>query len=528
MISKKSGRLTPEPVYRAVNTAAPARRRAPAHRAGTILEKRRSAFIGYYSPYSAICQKQGSAPDCVSGFALRRFTTWFPDKKHPRTYPLSDPADFTGIGRLPNISDRDTLPSMTDQRRPFSRRALLFVIYGNMILYGFVQSMRGVIYPLMKNDFAVSYSQQGFLMGLLSFVSVTACAVAGVFLNHFGFRKAIALGFVAVMGGMGAFGLIPFAGFGLVSVMFIVIQWGLGFFEIGLNGLGSKTFTRKSALMMSLLHFFYGVGAILGPAFAGIVVNSPRLNWRFVYPIGLIPMLIMALVSFFAAPGEKAAEKTEPGIKKTEPERRYGFWSAMKDPMVWRFGFIMGLTSAGESGTSNWSGLYLHDVYGYDPRTTIAFFLSSFYVLYTLSRLFGGFIIEKAGYIKSLCAASAAVIILFALGFILGRNGIWVLPFTGLFLAILWPTILAVGIGIFGKRAQTANSAIIVIAFSLGGIIQFLIGLVNRFAGEAWGYRSCLIYLIAMGICLWRLARLLRVRRAAGLSPETASPADLL
>jgi hypothetical protein len=44
-------------------------------------------------------------------------------------------------------------------------------------------------------------------------------------------------------------------------------------------------------------------------------------------------------------------------------------------------------------------------------------------------------------------------------------------------------------IGAFGKGVQTAVSAIIVIAFSLNEIIQYLVGLINRFISEAWGYK---------------------------------------
>ncbi|MDR0602115.1 MAG: MFS transporter [Treponema sp.] len=410
---------------------------------------------------------------------------------------------------------------MPRQRGPYS--GVLFVIYGNMVLYGFVQTMRGVIYPLMKNNFAVSYSRQGFMVFLVSCTSVAACAAAGIFLNRFGFRKSIAAGFAAVLAGMASFLAAPqsgaAAGFPVIAGMFILIQAGLGFFEIGLNGMGAKTFTKKSALMMNLLHFFYGMGAILGPAFAGFVANGLGLNWRLVYPIGLIPTAAMALVTFFVMPKDPPPAGADPGPVPADTAGKSGagrtaangftFWSALREPMVWRFGIILGLASAGEVSTANWSGLYLQDVYGYDPKTTGAAFLSLFYIFYTTVRLFGGFIIEKTGYFKSLLFAAGAIVILFAAGFSLGRNGIWILPFTGLFLAIIYPTVLAVNIRILGERAQTAGSAILVIAFSLGGIIQFLIGLTNRYLGEAWGYRSCIVYTTVMGILLWRLSRII-------------------
>jgi fucose permease len=418
---------------------------------------------------------------------------------------------------------------MLHQRRASS--GVFFVIYGNMILYGFVQTMRGVVYPLVKNNFDVSYSRQGFLVFLVSCASVAACAAAGVFLNRFGFRKSMAAAFTAVLAGMASFLAAPekgaAAGFWIMAGMFILIQSGLGFFEIVLNGMGAKTFTKKSALMMNLLHFFYGMGAVLGPAFAGFIANGLGLSWRLVYPIGLVPVALMALVTFFMAPKETPpavpAIPADTAPAQADPSggngaEGFSFWSALREPMVWRFGVILGLASVGDVSMTNWSGLYLQDVYGYDPRTTGAAFLSLFYILYTATRLFGGFVIEKAGYFKSLLFASGAVVILFCSGFILGRNGVWILPFTGLFLAILYPTVLAVNIHVFGKRAQTASSAILVIAFSLGGLIQFLIGITNRYLGEAWGFRSCVLYIAAMGLLLWRLSRIVFLHKPASPS----------
>jgi fucose permease len=403
---------------------------------------------------------------------------------------------------------------------PRSRRfSIFFIIYGNMVLYGFIQTIRGVVFPLVKNDFAASYSRQGLLVFLISVMSVLSCIAAGVFLSRFGFKRSLLFGFVLVIAGMASFYFVPagnkavFIGFWITAGVFLILQMGLGFFEIGLNGIGVKTFTKKSALMMSLLHFCYGVGAVIGPAFAGFIAGRPAMGWRLIYPLGIIPVGLMALLSFLLAPGRKAEAEASPvdnpaaGTAGNTGAGGYGFWSAMKDPMVWHFGFLLGLSSVGEMGISNWGGLYLQDVYGLDPKTTGAAFVSLFYILYTVARLFGGFVIEKAGYLRSLLAAVAAILVLLAAGFSLGRNGIWLLPLTGLFLAILYPTLLAVSAGIFRERAQTASSAIIVISFSLNGIIQYSIGLVNRYIGPAWGYRSCILYILVLGILLYRLER---------------------
>jgi fucose permease len=390
---------------------------------------------------------------------------------------------------------------------------LLFIIYGDMVLYGFVQSTKGVVFPLIKNEFNASYNEQGLLVALVSLVAVFFCVVAGVFIGRYGLKKALVLGFFLAALGMGSFYFA--SGFWLAAGIYLVIQSGLSFFEISLNGLGVRIFTVKSALMISLLHFFYGAGAIAGPRFAGFITNRPGMNWRLIYPAALIPVFVMLFITLcinFPDKPEKGRRNHPAG--ETAREKFSGpakspFWVVIKQPMVWLFGLILGFGGAVEGGSVNWSVLYLQDVYGLDPVTSGAAFVSAFFVLYTMSRLISGFFIEKAGYMNSLLFAALGLLLLFIGGFALGERGIRILPLTGAFVAIVWPAMLAVSVGVFKSGAQNASGAIIAIAFTLSGIVQYGIGLINRFMGAAWGYRSCLVYSLILLLLLCRLKRII-------------------
>jgi fucose permease len=178
--------------------------------------------------------------------------------------------------------------------------------------------------------------------------------------------------------------------------------------------------------------------------------------------------------------------------------------------MVWLFGICMGLTSTIEYGVTNWSGLYLHDVFGLDPKTTGATFISVYFSLYAISRLLGGFFIEKIGYLRGVFLAAFITLCLLITGFVLGRRGVWVLPVTGLFIGVVFPTILAISIGVFKGKAQAASSTMLVISSSLSSTIQYLVGLTNRYIGEAWGYRSSVLYGTLLVFMLIRLQNVLR------------------
>ena len=178
--------------------------------------------------------------------------------------------------------------------------------------------------------------------------------------------------------------------------------------------------------------------------------------------------------------------------------------------MVWFFGICLGLMVGIEMAPSNWGSLYFQDMYGLDPRTSGGSFVSNFFILFTLSRLLSGFIIEKIGYIKSLIVSAAAIEIIFVISFLSGKNGIYIMPALGFFVAIFWPTLMAVAIGYFGKTAPLMTGAIIAISGLVNVTIQYLIGIINRYTGPGWGYRSCIIIVIILLALLVKLIRIFR------------------
>ncbi|MGI6705825.1 MAG: MFS transporter [Clostridia bacterium] len=384
---------------------------------------------------------------------------------------------------------------------------LFIIVYMTMFLFGFAENVKGVSFPLLKMEFGVSYDNQGGLVSMTWFGYVIFCLVASLFLEKFGIKKSILAGYILICAGSLATLAAP--SFWLASLTLMLVNTGFGFFEVGTNAMGTVVFTRRAALMMSLLHFFYGFGAVLGPKTAGLLTNSFGLNWRQVYLVIMIPVVATFLLILFTKFNGQGGEESS-----DELNSKTTFLAALKNPMVWLFALTLGFMEVIEFGAANWGGLYLKDVYGLDPRVTGASFVSLFYILFTLSRLFSGLVIEKVGYVRSLFIAVISTVLLYLVGFSLGRSGIWVLPVTGLFIAIMWPTIMAVAMDVFGGDAPILTSGIITISGAINGIFQLVIGFTNHYAGEAWGYRSCFLYgLIALGL-LYLLATRIKAVKA--------------
>jgi fucose permease len=377
------------------------------------------------------------------------------------------------------------------------KKIVLFVLlFATMFMLGLVENMRGVSFPLIKDEFDVPFKQQGFLVSMLSLAYVLANILAGILLGRFDIKPAVFAGYSAICLGLV---LIPFMpGFFSLSFALFAVFGGFGFLDIGMNALASRVFVTKAALLMNLLHSFYGIGSMLGPRIAGFAENHTGLGWRFAYLLSLPLVLLLFAVAAVSRFPKSSIDDTDAGdhaanISGNGAGRRT-FLDAVKTPMVWLLSVTLGLALIIDANTPNWGPLYFQDVYGLDPAKEGASFLSMFFLLFTVSRLVCGPILEKIGYIRSLLGVSVLTFAVFAAGFLLGAAGIHVLPVLGFLIALFWPTLLAVAIVSFGKDAPVYAGAMI----SLGGLIntagQFLVGFTNSVIGPAWGYRSSLLH----------------------------------
>lgn len=385
-------------------------------------------------------------------------------------------------------------------RRNGTPVAVLYaIIYATMLLFGLVENIKGVSFPLIKSEFGVSYDSQGGLVSITWFGYVIFCLAASLFLHRFGIKKSILAGYLLVCAGSALTLAAPT--FWTATLTLLIVNAGFGFFEVGANAMGTVIFTSRAALMMTLMHFFYGVGAILGPKTAGLLTDTLALNWRQVYLAMIVPVALIFFVILFTR------FRTDSSDDAAEAPARIRFTTVLKNPLVWLFCITLGFMEVIEFGAANWGGLYLKDVYGLDPRVVGASFVSFFYILFTASRLISGWAVEKIGYIRSMFVALAGSILIYVIGFGLGEQGIWLLPISGFFIAVMFPTMMAIAMQVFGSDAPVYTSVIITISGAVNGVFQMVIGLTNQYVGEAWGYRSCLVYAVLAIIALTYLSR---------------------
>ena len=380
-----------------------------------------------------------------------------------------------------------------------------------MTMFGLVENNKGVSFPLIRDGFNVPFEMQGFMVAMLSLAYVASNIIAGIFLGRFGIKPAVFAGYSAIVMGTALVFFTP--GFLSTTAALFVLFGGFGFLDIGMNALASKVFVANAALLMNLLHSFYGIGSIIAPGAAGFVVNSTNFDWRFAYLFSLPIVLLLIVLAIVTRFPKDEGGITENVVGASAAVERGGFFDAVKNPMVWRLALALGLALIIESKTANWGPLYFQDVHGIDPATEGAIFLSAFFLLFTISRLVCGPFIERIGYVKSLLGVTCMALVVLIVGFSMGAKGIFVLPALGFLVALFWPTLMAVAIVCFGKNAPVYGGATIALAGLVNTAGQFLVGLTNRVIGPAWGYRSSIVYTVLMIFSLLLLYKNLKRRK---------------
>jgi len=380
-----------------------------------------------------------------------------------------------------------------------SQPLLLFVLlYGLTFVFGYIANIQGVAYPLINAEFGLSDEQQGMMVSLLGMGSVLFSLIGGILIGSIGVKRTFLAGFIFVLTGMVTV-FFTHRFLSLAGALFFIFV-GFGFFHVSSNALATQLFKTRTALLMTLLHFSFGVGSILSPRVAGTLAAS--FSWRYAYLFAIPLMLFLFFLALFS--------RFPNSVQDNPAAKRVSFFTALKTPDVWVFSIVLGLLMVVEISSILWAGLFFLNVYGLDPKTSGAAFLSNFFILFTLSRLFSGFVIDKIGYLRCLFIAVTASIFIFTLGFMVGERGIYILPALGFFTAVFFPVTMVTAMGHFREDAPVMLSAIIVIAGALNNLMQFLIGVTNSLAGPAWGYRSVLVYALLAVAALFFLRRYLR------------------
>jgi fucose permease len=207
---------------------------------------------------------------------------------------------------------------------------------------------------------------------------------------------------------------------------------GIGLIDAGINTFMAQD--QRNANLMGLLHAFYGIGALSGPAIATFLL-SLGVNWRSAYWIfaGVVSPLVigMILVSFQNSPLMHSPLDSH---QSAQANLRL----ALKNPTVLAAGLLLLIYVGTEASLGSWA--YTVQTVGRSTPIAVAgYSVTAYWLGLTIGRLTMGQLMRHLGAIR-LIDGSLALLTAGLLVWWLFPNQLWSLPLTGFALAAIFPT----------------------------------------------------------------------------------------
>ena len=370
----------------------------------------------------------------------------------------------------------------------FQYYSTVYTLMTSLISKGLMENCRGITFPMIREYFSLTYDYYDLFNSCLSICYVCALLVCTLLSGYMDYKVILLIGYVCNWAS--AFALLLCHSFFSTACCIAVMWFGQGFLDLGANAASTCVFTKNPGLMMSIMHFFYGIGALVGPIIASKSAVSLGNSFYSAYIVlGSIVTGFFCITLFLPFSVQGA-----PASKKTDAAKSMTLCSSLKNPLIWYCSLAIGPMLITEQSGSGWAPLYLVDVLGYDLNTDVAMFTSSMYVIFTVSRLISGPAIDRLGYYlsESICLIGCFTLLL--IGFCIGRAGIWLFAATGFFYSAFWPIFVCIVMQLFKKDSAVVTSICLTFQGILMIPMNYILGVINEHIGNQWAYRCSLFF----------------------------------
>jgi len=338
-------------------------------------------------------------------------------------------------------------------------RWLTFLMF---MMFAMTTDSVGVIIPEIVKEFRLSLKAAG------AFHYATMAAIAG---------SAILLGFLADRLGRKPTIVLGLTLFAINSYLFIfgntfafflclltVSGTAIGIFKTGALALigDISASTAQHTATMNLVEGFFGIGAIIGPAIVTFLINDD-VSWKWLYSIaGTLCVLLILIALAVRYPTTMKPAEGAVDLRRT--------LKMMTNPYALAFGMGALLYVAIEASVYVWGPLYLTAYHG--PLALLAAYaISVFFFLRAAGRFLGVWMLARFDWSSVLALLSLAILLCLA-GSVLGgvAAAVVLLPLSGLFMSVVYPTLNSKGISCFPK-AQHGAVAGVILFFTCGGAV---------------------------------------------------------
>jgi fucose permease len=212
------------------------------------------------------------------------------------------------------------------------------------------------------------------------------------------------------------------------------------------------TSSRAHTRFMNTIEGFFAVGAIVGPAIVTVLIGA-GVSWKWLYVFAAVICLgLVIMASAVRAPAPRATVERASAAQMV---------AVLGDPLALGFSLLVALYVAVEVAIYVWMPTYLAGYQG--PNIWLqAWALTLFFVLRAVGRFLGAWLLDHVRWTTALVVLGCMIFGCF-LGALLGglRVGVFLLPLSGLFMSIVYPTLNSKAISCFPKHRHGAAAGVI-------------------------------------------------------------------
>lgn len=356
---------------------------------------------------------------------------------------------------------------------------LYVVLLFNFMLFGVSLTIISASVPQLIRTFNWSYTLTGLLLAAGSIGYFLSTFLCGFLVHHIAPKKLLLAGLVIEAAGLFFFARWSFYPVNLILIFFI--GFGQGTMEVVSNYEVIKIEKPGESRLMSLMHAFFCLGAIIGPVGVGGLIKS-GMSWNLIFRI--VGFLVVGMgISVSIVPFLKQEE----GVDAEQKGRA----RVLVQPLLLLFFFILLLYVGSEFAVTNWISEYFVKVLQ-SPVVTGAFMVSVLWIGIFAGRLLISAIKWgiKQEFILLFLTCCCTIFLFFT---ILYRNAAATAVFTfltGFGYSGIYPVVMAM----VGKNFK--NGVAVGFASTGGGIGSFSFPFVTAIIADAVGLRKGFIFCI--------------------------------
>ena len=239
----------------------------------------------------------------------------------------------------------DRSPEADATPRVFGTTATVAACAG-FVLLGALQAYFGPSIPALRTRFGLAPSGAGLALSMFFGGAVAGVLIGGTLHRRLRNGRLLLISFLLMA--VGSLGFALAASWTLALAASLVLGFGAGGIDYGLNQMFSTGFGRRSPAMLSILNAHYGVGAIAGPLLISLLGGD---NYPYAFAGTAALLVVVGFVLRRVGDGESAHDVAQQSAAVGS--------ARILLPIIVAFLALYALQVAVETGVGAWEPTYL-------------------------------------------------------------------------------------------------------------------------------------------------------------------------